>query len=146
MRLLFKILPIFLVCSCPAFAQQKGVIKAFSPIPQSAPSPGDVFNPISKYMAQGNAEALSAWFADNLEVTVLSRGGDASKAQAKQILKSFFDNYTPRSFEITHTAGRANMKYALGELKAGGETFQVTIFVSCQDETYKIQQLIIERL
>ena len=145
MRLLFKLLPILLTLSTTALAQQNGVIKTISPMPQSS-STGDVFNPISKYMAQGNAEALSAWFANNLEVTILARGGDASKAQAKQILKSFFDNYTPRSFEITHTAGRSNMKYALAELKAGGETFQVTIFVSYQGNTYKIQQLKIERL
>ena len=70
----------------------------------------------------------------------------ASRAQAKQILKTFFDAYTPRSFDITHTAERANMKYALGNLNAGGETFTVTIFVSAKSDGYKIQQLKIERL
>ena len=105
----------------------------------------DVFIPISKYIATGNSEALSAWFADNLEIAVLARESDASRAQARQIVKTFFDNYTPRSFDITHTAGRANMKYALGTLKAGGETFNVTIFLSCKEKRYKIQQLKIER-
>ncbi|MBQ1655614.1 MAG: DUF4783 domain-containing protein, partial [Bacteroidales bacterium] len=42
--------------------------------------------------------------------------------------------------------GRANMKYALGTLKAGGETFNVTIFLSCKEDRYRIQQLKIERL
>ena len=60
-------------------------------------------------------------------------------------MKTFFDTYTPRSFDINHTAGRANMKYALGTLKAGGETFNVTIFMSCKDDSYKIKQLKIER-
>ncbi|MBQ6821449.1 MAG: DUF4783 domain-containing protein [Bacteroidales bacterium] len=106
----------------------------------------DVFVPISKYIAAGNSEALSAWFADNLEIAVLARESDASRAQARQIVKTFFDTYTPRSFDVTHTAGRANMKYALGTLKAGGESFVVTIFMSCKDSSYKIQQLKIERL
>ena len=106
----------------------------------------DVFVPISKYLGQGNVDALSTWFADNLDVAVLSSGDNSSRNQAKQILKSFFDSYTPRSFEITHTAGRANMKYALGNLTAGGETFLVTIFVSCKDGNYHIQQLKIERV
>jgi len=106
----------------------------------------DVFIPVSKYLASGNVEALSAWFADNLEIAVLSRQSDASRAQARQIVKTFFDNYTPRSFNVTHTAGRANMKYALGTLMAGGEAFSVTIFMSCKNGTYKIQQLKIERL
>lgn len=106
----------------------------------------DVFTPIGKYMAKGDADCLSAWFDDNLDISILSRENTASKAQARQIMKSFFETHTPRSFNITHAAERANMKYALGNLNAGGETFTVTIFVSSKGDGYKIQQLKIERL
>ncbi len=105
----------------------------------------DVFIPIAKYIRQGDAERLSAWFADNLEVSILSNSSDASRNQAKQIVKSFFEAYTPRSFEITHTAGRANIKYAIGSLSAGGESFGVTIFTSCKDNGYFIQQIKIDK-
>ena len=106
----------------------------------------DVFNPIAKYIASGDADKLSAWFADNLEVTIFSVSNDSSRNQARQIIRSFFKSYTPRSFEISHKAGRSNMKYALGTLNAGGEMFLVTIFVSLMEDTYKIQQIKIERL
>lgn len=106
----------------------------------------DVFNPISKYLGVGDADKLSAWFSDNLEVTIFSSSNDSSRNQARQIMKSFFRSYTPRSFEITHKAGRPNMKYALGTLNAGGEMFIVTIFVNYKDSEYRIQQLKIERL
>ncbi len=106
----------------------------------------DVFNPIAKYLASGDADKLSAWFSDNLEVTIFSDSNDSSRNQARQIVKSFFRSYTPRSFEITHKAGRSNMKYALGNLNAGGEVFLVTIFVSFDDTAYKIQHLKIERI
>ena len=106
----------------------------------------EVFIPITKYMAQGDSESLSAWFAGTLEVSVLSQGGDCSRSQAKQIMKAFFEAHTPRSFEITHTAGRGNMKYALGSLSAGGETFLVTVFVGCRNGAYRIRQLKIERM
>lgn len=106
----------------------------------------DVFNPISKYMAMGDAEKLSAWFSDNLEITIFSDSNDSSRNQARQIVKSFFRSYTPRSFEITHKAGRSNMKYALGILNAGGEMFLVTIFVGYDNTAYKIQHLKIERM
>lgn len=105
----------------------------------------DVFVPIAKYLSQGNAEAVSAWFADNLEISVIAPGGNASRNQARQIMKSFFESYTPRSFQVNYTAGRSNMKYALGSLNAGGETFLVTIFVSSKGETFRIQQIKIER-
>jgi len=105
----------------------------------------DVFNPIAKYIRMGDAEKLSAWFADNLEISIFSTTNDSSRNQAKQIMKSFFDSYTPRSFQVNHTAGRSNMKYALGSLNAGGEVFEVTIFVNYKDNNYRIQQLKIEK-
>lgn len=134
-----------LLLAGPVVSAQNIVTKSALPMTAPRESRDDVFLPISKYIAAGNAEALSAWFADNLEIAVLAKASDASRAQARQIVKTFFDSYTPRSFDINHTAGRANMKYALGTLKAGGETFNVTIFLSCKDNTYKIKQLRIER-
>ena len=105
-------------------------VAAMSCMAASAQNTGDVFNPIAKYIERGDADALSAWFSDNLEVSIFAKTNDASRNQAKQIMKSFFKSYTPRSFRISHKAGRSNMKYALGLLSAGGEMFQVTIFVA----------------
>ena len=123
------------------------VVAVFSCVSASAQdSSYDVFNPISKYLAAGDAEKLSAWFSDNLEVTIFSNSNDSSRNQARQIMKSFFRSYTPRSFEITHKAGRSNKKYALGTLNAGGEMFVVTIFVNYAETDYKIQHLKIERM
>ncbi len=104
----------------------------------------DVFYPIAKYIENGDAEKLSAWFSDNLEITIFSDSNDSSRNQARQIMRSFFNTYTPRSFEITHKAGRSNMKYALGQLNAGGEAFLVTIFVNYKNSGYKIQHIKIE--
>ncbi len=106
----------------------------------------DVFNPITKYLSNGDCESLYAWFADNLEITILNSTSNSSRNQAKQILKSFFNTYSPREFQIMHKAGRANLKYALGSLNAGGEIFMVTIFVTTKDDECRIQQLKIERL
>ena len=103
-----------------------------------------VFVPVSKYIEEGNAQKLSAWFADNLEISVLTGSGSCSRKQARQIMKSFFDKHRPSSFIIEHRASRANMKYALGLLVAGGDKFYVTIFVGMKDGDYRIQQLKIE--
>lgn len=121
-------------------------VAAMSCVAASAQNKGDVFNPIAKYIERGDADALSAWFSDNLEVSIFAKTNDASRNQAKQIMKSFFKSYTPRSFRISHKAGRPNMKYALGLLSAGGEMFQVTIFVGLKDAEYRIQQIKIERI
>ena len=106
----------------------------------------DVFTPIAKYIRIGDADKLSAWFADNLEVEIISKVNDSSRSQARQIVKSFFSASSPSAFSITHQAGKCNMKYALGILNAGGERFVVTIFVNYNNSSFQIQQLKIERL
>ena len=106
----------------------------------------DVFVPIGKYIQQGDSESLSAWFANNLELDILGKTSDCSKVQATQIMKDFFVTYTPKSFSIVHKSGKAPMKYAIGNLNAGGETFRVTLFVKTQQNSgNQIQQLRIER-
>ena len=117
---------------------------AQSPVIQTSGS-GDVFVPISKYLGQGNSEALSAWFDDNLEISVIARESNASKAQAKQILKAFYQAYTPRAFRITHKAAQGNVKYAVGNLSAGGTNFTVTIFLCLKEDCYDIHQLKFEK-
>ena len=112
----------------------------------SAAQDFDVFTPIAKYIRMGDADKLSAWFADNLEVKVIAGGSDSSRSQARQIIKSFFSAYNPSAFDITHQADKCNMKYALGILNAGGERFVVTIFVNYHKNSFQIQQLKIERV
>lgn len=134
LRVLSTVMTAFILMSCPsALNAQHG--RGY-----------EMFVPISKYLSQGDAEKLSAWFADNLEITIFANSNDCSRNQACQVLKSFFKSYNPRSFEIAHKAGRTNMKYALGTLNAGGEHFMVTIFVGFQDSSYRIQHLKIERM
>ena len=121
-----------------------GMILAFAGISRAQNGEYDVFVPISKYISQGDGESLSAWFADNLDVNIGSGSSNCSKSQARQIVKGFFETNQPRSFTISHTAGKNNMKYAIGTLKTGGETFLVTIFVNMEGTGYKIQHLKIE--
>ena len=105
----------------------------------------EVFTPISKYLGQGDAEKLSAWFAGNLELDILGSVSSCSKVQAKQIMKDFFVNYTPKAFSVIHKSGKAPLTYAIGSLSAGGEKFRVTLFVMTQEKGNQIQQLRIER-
>lgn len=105
----------------------------------------DVFVPISKYIQNGDSERLSAWFAPNLEIDVLGVSNVCSRQQAKQILKEFFNEYSPKTFSIDYKSGKAPMKYAIGNLNAGGTKFRVTLFVRIQQTGNFIQQLRIEK-
>lgn len=131
MRKIILLLYTLLLCCTPCAAQSLDC---------------DAFVPICKYLTRGDSESLSVWFADNLEVLMPDAVNNASRNQAKQILKSFFERHAPRSFDVTHTAGQGNMRYLVGELNAGGETFHVVIFACFKDGSYRIQQLKIDKL
>lgn len=115
-------------------------VQAFSKEQES-----DVFVPIEKYIRLGDHESLAVWFANNLELDIMGNINDCSKLQATQIIKDFFITYKPSDFTIIHKSGKAPMKYAIGNLKAGGESFRVTLFVKIQPGGNQIQQLRIER-
>ena len=113
---------------------------------QNAEGEFAVFSSITRYLSQGDVNSLSTWFAENMDVTVISSTRSCSKKQAREILRSFFSANTPRSFEVTHRASESNKKYLIGQLNAGGELFQVTIYATAPNgETYKIQELNISR-
>ena len=105
----------------------------------------DVFVPLEKYIAKGDAEALSAWFNTSLEIDILGRSSISSKQQAKQILKDFFNENTPKSFSFSYHSGKAPMKYAVGSLNAGGSKFRVTIFVKTTAEGNYIENIRFEK-
>ena len=105
----------------------------------------DVFVPLEKYIAKGDAEALSAWFTTSLEIDILGRNSISSKQQAKQILKDFFNENTPKSFSFSYRSGKIPIKYAVGSLNAGGNKFRVTIFVKTTADGNYIEQIRIEK-
>ena len=105
----------------------------------------DVFVPIGKYIQQGNAESLSAWFADNLEVTILGNSNDCcSKSQAKEIMQAFFDANPPYKFEIIHKSGENIIKHAVGRLYCKQGNYSIIISVMIGDSGNHIQILKIE--
>lgn len=122
------------------------VVLLLALIPSARAQSGEyaVFEPITKYIAAGDAASLSSWFADNLEISIGYQTNTSSKNQARQILKSFFEENEPRSFIVTSRGSQDNMKYAFGQLSAGGEVYLVTIRVYYKNDSFKIGQIKID--
>lgn len=106
---------------------------------------GDVFVPIAKYIRNGDAARLSAWFADNIEIVISGERSECSKAQARQIMKAFFEQYSPKSFSIVHKSGNIPIKYAVGTLNAGAKTFNVILLIRVHRSTAELIRIRIEQ-
>ena len=124
----------------PMRAMSQNVVKAGVEKDESS-----VFVPIAKYLQRGDAECLAAWFADNLQVNVMGTVSNCSRSQARQIIRNFFTNYTPRNFDIVYKSGTYPMEYAVGNLDSGGNIFTVTILVKTNDAGNYIEQLKLEK-
>jgi len=128
-----------LLIACLSFLSPAAVLA------QDRDGKADVFTPVAKYLSRGDAESLSVWFSDNLEIDMLGRASSYSRSQACQIMKSFFSDYTPRSFQIVHKSGSYPMNCAVGDMEGGGCKFWITIIVKTSDDGNAIQQIKIER-
>lgn len=104
-----------------------------------------VFVPISKYLYEGDAEKLSAWFYDTIELSVENEDAVMSRNQACRMMATFFDRHRPESFQIYHSASKSLVKCVVGKMVAGGENFNVSIFASNRGEGYMIQKLQIQK-
>ncbi|MCK5137372.1 MAG: DUF4783 domain-containing protein [Bacteroidales bacterium] len=83
----------------------------------------------------GNATRVSAYFHQNLEMTILEKNYVTSKNQAVRIMDNFFKKHSPTDFKISFEGTKEKSKYAIGSLKTADATFRVNIlFLNKQNE------------
>jgi hypothetical protein len=92
----------------------------------------------------GNAEELAKHFYSNIELIILDKEDVYSKNQAEQILRKFFTDHHPASFNIIHEGGKETSRYAIGNLSTSSGNFRVSFLIKNEDGTPLIHQLRIE--
>jgi len=84
-------------------------------MPLAAQSFDGALKQMKTAISAGNYSSLSDLFSNSVDLTVKDTDGIFSKAQAKGVLKSFFENDKPKSFQLKHQ-GSSNdgTVYAIG--------------------------------
>ncbi len=95
----------------------------------------------------GNADELSNYFNNSIELIVLDNEDYYSKTQAKNIMSSFFTENLPLSFKIIHEGGKDNgTSFAIGKLSTmGGGKFRVSLLLKKNNNKLFLHQLKIEK-
>jgi hypothetical protein len=114
------------------------VISIFSPL-KDVP-----FSAVESAFQQGDAARLVAISNEKVILTLPGKEGVFSHSQMEQILKTFFDQYPPKSFSFQFK-GRdgSNHSFGLGFYESK-ENFRVSIKFSKHKENYKIESISIE--
>jgi hypothetical protein len=92
-------------------------------------------------LRSGNANELSRYFDDNVEVTVPVKSDSYSKAQAQLILKDFFANNDVRGFELKHKGDSPGGHYCIGTLQTKSGNFRAHVFMKSKGDKELVKEL-----
>ena len=96
-------------------------------------------------MDQGDASAMSAYFHQSLEMSILEEDYETSKNQATRIIESFFKKHSPTGFTVSFEGTKEQSKYAIGTLSTKDGTFRVNLFFINKEGKRLIYYLSIEK-
>lgn len=90
----------------------------------------------------GNANELSQFLNDKVDLNINGKEGTYSHSQAEGVLKSYFKENPPKSFQINHEGASENgLIYAIGEYISGETSFRVWLRLKKVNEQFKIHEM-----
>ncbi len=103
--------------------------------------PGD----LAEAFRKGDANKMSAFFHQSLEMNILENDYEASKNQATRIMQNFFMNHPPTEFKVSFEGIKEQSKYAIGKLSTKDGAFRVNMFFLNKEGNRLIYYLSIEK-
>lgn len=103
----------------------------------------DNLDGISKAMKSGDATALSQYFDNDLELTILSNVDILNKQSAKKEIEAFFKKNPPSGYAQLHqgTSKGQQGQYSIGNLTTQNGKFRVYIYMKVDGGKHLIQEL-----
>ncbi len=90
----------------------------------------------------GNANELSNYLNDKVDLNINGSEGTYSHSQAEGVLKNYFKENPPKSFQINHEGASENgLIYAIGEYKTADSSFRVWLRLKKVNDQFKIHEM-----
>jgi hypothetical protein len=98
---------------------------------------------INRALNAGDVDALSKYFAENVEISILDKEQSYNKAKAAETLRTFFGSNKPKSFAQVHqgTSRENSDQYCIGTLTASSGNFRVYIYLKVNGNSFNIQEM-----
>ena len=97
---------------------------------------------ISQAIQTGNARELAKQLDSNVEITIMDKEATYSRAQAEMVLRRFFEDHPPVSFEMIHKgSSKEGSKYGIGQLATKNGGFRTYVFAKAIEDVYLIQEI-----
>lgn len=104
-----------------------------------------ILNDIVECFVHNDAERLSSYFNERIEITLSGESKEYAKSQAKFVMKDFLELHPPAAFTFNHQGSTDNTIYALGTYRSPEGVFEVDLYLKLQHADYVINQIKFER-
>ncbi len=90
----------------------------------------------------GSSSELGKYLNAKVDLNIDGKEGTYSHSQAEGVLKNYFKENPPKSFQINHEGASENgLIYAIGEYKTANGSFRVWIRLKKINEQFKIHEM-----
>lgn len=98
---------------------------------------------ITAALNAGDVEALSKYFAPNVEISIEDKEQVYAKAKATEVIRTFFNTNKPKSFNQMHKGvSRENSdQYCIGNLSATSGNYRVYLYLKVSGSNLSIQEI-----
>lgn len=101
----------------------------------------NVIDEVIGALRSGNSAQLSAFFDDNVELTLPDKSDSYSKAQAQLIIKDFFGNNGVRGFELKHKGDSPGGQFCIGTLQTNAGNFRTNVFMKTKNGREVVKEI-----
>ena len=92
-------------------------------------------------LRSGNAQELSKYVDDNIEISLPDKSNSYSRAQAVMVLKDFFANNSVKGFDVQFKSENGGNQYCVGKLQTRAGSYRTTVFMKTKDNRQLVKEI-----
>lgn len=97
-------------------------------------------------MKTGNANQLSRYFDDRIDISLPGKNDNYSRSQGELILKDFFNNYDVKDFQIKHKGENNGSEFCFGVLQTKSGNFRTKLYMKQKGDRQVLQEIGFQRV
>lgn len=97
-------------------------------------------------MKTGNANQLSRYFDERIDISLPGKNDNYSKSQGEMILKDFFSNNDVRDFQIKHKGENNGSQFCFGVLQTKNGNYRTKLYMKQKADRQVLQEIGFQRV
>ena len=92
-------------------------------------------------MRSGDANQLSKYFDDRIDIQLPSKSENYSRTQAEMILRDFFSSNSVKNFQVKHTGENNGAQFCIGLLQTRNGNYRTKLYMKQKGDRQVLQEI-----